>query len=70
MFQFELTLDEANLVLAALGKQPFEVVAALIQKIREQAEPQLPRVQAAIEAAKQLEEQKSEEKDPEAAQEV
>ena len=62
MFQFELTLDEANLVLAALGKQPFEVVVNLIQKIKEQAEPQLPRVQAAIEAAKALEaEQKTEE---------
>ena len=44
MFQFELTLDEANLVLAALGKAPFEQVAALIGKIKQQAEPQLERV--------------------------
>jgi hypothetical protein len=48
MFQFELTLDEANLVLAALGKAPFEQVAALIGKIKQQAEPQLERVQKEI----------------------
>ena len=66
MFQFELTLDEANLVLAALGKQPFEVVVNLIQKIKEQAEPQLPRVQAAIEAAKKLEAEQAEQKTEEA----
>lgn len=57
MFQFELTLDEANLVLAALGKQPFEVVAPLIGKIKQQAEPQLPRVQAELEAAKKAAEE-------------
>jgi hypothetical protein len=51
MFTFELTLDEANLVLAALGKAPFEQVAGLIGKIREQAQPQLASVEAA-EAAK------------------
>jgi hypothetical protein len=51
MFQFELTLDEANMVLAALGKAPFETVAALIGKIKQQAEPQLSRVQAELEAA-------------------
>ena len=51
MFQFELTLDEANLILAALGKQPFEIVAPLIGKLKQQAEPQLPRVQAELEAA-------------------
>lgn len=50
MFQFELTLDEANLVLAALGKAPFETVAALIGKIKQQAEPQLGRVQAEMQA--------------------
>lgn len=54
MFNFELTLDEANQVLAALGKGPFEQVAGLIGKIREQAQPQLERVQAEI-AAQQAE---------------
>ena len=52
MFDFKLTLDEANLVLAALGKAPFEQVAGLIGNIRKQAEPQLPRVQQEMEAAK------------------
>jgi hypothetical protein len=39
--KFELTDQEANLVMAALAKQPFEVVAGLIQKIQQQAQPQL-----------------------------
>lgn len=50
MFKFELTLDEANMVLAALGKAPFDQVAGLIGKIKEQAQPQLERVQAEIAA--------------------
>lgn len=49
MFQFELTLDEANVVLASLG-QHIEAVAGLIQKLRDQAQPQLERVQAEVEA--------------------
>lgn len=59
MFQFELTLDEANLVLAALGKAPFETVAGLIGKLKQQAEPQLERVQAELQA-KQAAEAKAE----------
>lgn len=55
MFNFELTLDEANLVLGALGKQPFEVVSALIQNIQQQAQPQLERVKGEIDAAKTAE---------------
>ena len=54
MFKFELTLDEANLILAALGKAPFEQVAGLINKLKEQATPQLERVQAEV-AAQQAE---------------
>lgn len=50
MFEFKLSLNEANLVLAALGKQPFDQVAALIGNIRKQAEPQLERVQSEIQA--------------------
>lgn len=50
MFNFQLTLAEANMVLAALGKQPFNDVAGLIGNIRQQAEPQLGRVQAEMEA--------------------
>lgn len=48
---FELTLDEANLVLGSLGRGPYDQVAALIQNIRAQAEPQLPALEAAMKAA-------------------
>lgn len=51
MLKFELTLDEANMILAALGKAPFEQVAGLIGKLREQAQPQLPALEAAQKAA-------------------
>ena len=51
MLKFELTLDEANLILAALAKAPFEQVAGLIGKLREQAQPQLPALEAAQRAA-------------------
>ena len=36
-----LSLEETNVVLSALVKQPYEVVAALVNKIQEQAKPQL-----------------------------
>lgn len=52
MFELKLSLQEVNTILAALGKAPFEQVAGLIGNIRGQAEPQLPRVQAELEAAK------------------
>ena len=55
MFEFKLTLDEANMVLGALGKQPFELVAKLINNIQTQAQPQLERVQKEVEAAKAAE---------------
>ena len=41
MLKFELSVEEANLVLGALAKAPFEQVAGLITKLREQAQPQL-----------------------------
>ncbi len=53
MLKFELTLDEANMILAALGKAPFEQVAGLIGKLREQAQPQLPALEAAQRAAQE-----------------
>ncbi len=36
-----LSLEEANLVLSALSKQPFETVSSLIFKIKSQGESQL-----------------------------
>lgn len=52
MLKFELTLDEANMILAALGKAPFEAVAGLITKLQQQAQPQLPALEAAAAAQK------------------
>lgn len=50
MLKFELTLNEANLVLAALGKAPYDQVSGLIQKIQQQAQPQLPALEAQMKA--------------------
>lgn len=52
MLKFELTLNEANIVLGSLGKQPFDAVASLITKIQQQAQPQLPALEAAATAEK------------------
>lgn len=41
MLKFELTVEEANVVLAALGKMPYEQVVSVIVKIRDQAQAQL-----------------------------
>jgi hypothetical protein len=43
--KFELSLDEANVILSAISKYPlpFDVSAPLINKIRSQAEAQLPK---------------------------
>lgn len=40
--QFEFTVDEANVILAALQELPAKVCNPLSQKIKEQAQPQLP----------------------------
>lgn len=37
----EMTLEETNLVLASLARQPYEAVFKTVEKIREQAERQL-----------------------------
>jgi hypothetical protein len=41
MIKLDLTIDEVNVVLASLGKQSFEAVANVIQKIQQQASPQV-----------------------------
>ena len=54
--KLELTIAETNVILGALAKQPYEVVAALVNKIQTQGGPQVEAVQAeeaaAAEAAK------------------
>lgn len=54
MIQIELTVNEVNAILLALAKQPYESVAQLIEKIREQAIPQVPPEQAAADKKAKL----------------
>jgi len=51
MIKLELTIDEVNTILRTLGKHPFEEVVLLINKIKQQGEPQV------AELAKQAEQQ-------------
>lgn len=58
MIKLELTVNEVNVILGSLGKQPFEAVASVIAKIQEQGAPQAAALaQAEAEAAKQAEAQ-------------
>ncbi len=51
MIKLELTIDEANTILRVLGKHPFEEVVALINKIKQQGEPQVAAIAEAEQAA-------------------
>jgi len=42
VINLELSINETNAILFALAKQPYDTVAQLIEKIREQALPQVP----------------------------
>ena len=44
---FTLTLEEANLIMVSLGKQPYDTVFPLVTKLQEQARPQLQALEAA-----------------------
>jgi len=35
------TLEEVNVILASLGKQPYEAVFTLVEKIKQEATPQI-----------------------------
>lgn len=39
--KFDLTIEEANIIMAALGKLPYEAVFQLVEKIKAQAQEQL-----------------------------
>jgi hypothetical protein len=39
--KFELSIDEVNLILEALGEQPFKTVFALVARLQNQARGQL-----------------------------
>lgn len=49
--KFELTIDESNQILGALGDQPYAKVADLIVKIRNQALAQINAANATAETA-------------------
>lgn len=57
MIKLELTVDEVNVILRSLSKHPFDEVVTLINKIKEQGEPQV------VELAKQAEAQAVESKE-------
>jgi len=41
MIKLELSVEECNMILRVLGKHPFEEVVAVINKVKEQGEPQV-----------------------------
>jgi len=42
MIKLELTVEEVNGILQALGNAPYAQVVSLVEKIKEQAIPQVP----------------------------
>lgn len=51
MIKLELSIDECNMILRVLGKHPFEEVVAVINKIKQQGEPQVAAIAEAEKAA-------------------
>jgi len=51
MIKLELEINEVNAILRTLGKHPFDEVVALIQKIKQQGDPQAEALDAAAKAA-------------------
>ena len=46
--KFTLTLEQANIVMAALGKLPYEASAGVIALMQQQADPQIKAAQAEL----------------------
>lgn len=42
IIKFEFTLEQTNLIMASLGRMPYESVAQMIAEIQKQAQSQLP----------------------------
>jgi hypothetical protein len=51
MIKLELSIEEINTILRTLGKHPFEEVVLLINKIKQQGEPQVAEMAKQAEAA-------------------
>ena len=45
IIKLELNINEVNVILRSLGKHPFEEIAQLINKIKEQGEAQIAELQ-------------------------
>ena len=52
MIKLDLTIDEVNTILRCLGKHPFEEIANLIVKIKQQGEPQVEEIVKQAESIK------------------
>lgn len=52
MIKLELSIEEVNTILRSLGKHPFDEIANLIVKIKQQGEPQVAEIAKQVEAAK------------------
>jgi hypothetical protein len=50
MIKLELEINEVNMILAVLGKHPFEEVASLVVKIKQQGDPQAEAIAKAAQA--------------------
>jgi hypothetical protein len=61
MMTLNLTVDQINIILNALGNAPYITVAPVIAEIQKQAQPQidLPTTQAAAQAARDAERQQA-----------
>jgi hypothetical protein len=46
MIKLELSIDDCNMILRVLGKHPFEEVITVINKIKQQGEPQVVAMEA------------------------
>lgn len=53
MIKLELSIEEVNTILRSLGKHPFDEIAALIVKIKQQGEPQVAEIAKQLEAAQE-----------------
>ena len=51
IIKLELTIYEVNMVLRVLGKHPFEEVVTVINKIKQQGDPQVDAIVQAQQAA-------------------
>lgn len=52
MIKLDLSIEEVNMVLRVLGKHPFDEVVSLVNKIKQQGDPQAEEIARQMEATK------------------